>query len=464
MANLDSNLNVYRAGESKSELVGRLSRETGSFEYDPAYLASNTAAPISYSLPLRAEGYDGPAARPYFEGLLPEGNPRSAAARLLEVCDDDYLSLLAGCGLECAGNIIVAGEDGWQGETGRLRPSCEEFVDVRNLVNDLASCEATARINGASHLALAGTQNKVGLFHDPSEHDLRRGWYRPTAGAPSTHVLKTAKRHNVPYLEFLCTRAAGMCGVPTVRVHLLDLGGPVLCSERFDRVWMGALPEGNRSGGNRSEGGEEPRLVRLHQEDLAQALGLLPSSKYAELEGGTARTIAASIRERSANPDADLKAFARLSLFNYLVGNCDNHLKNLSVVFAPDSRTAGSHGMRLAPAYDIFCTTWFPAISREMGMALGGERDIDAIGPEHLAAFAQDIGLNPAHFAEMCGELAGRIDGAIDRAAHGAEGDFDELAWKAEDLHEDIAPRRRVLERAAGAAQDERRRSRYFDD
>ncbi len=437
----DDRLDVYRAGSERLELVGRISRKTGGFEYDPAYLAGSSAAPVSCSLPLRTEGYGGAAARPYFEGLLPEGNPRSAAASLLQVRDDDYLSLLAEYGLDCAGDLVVAGEGGRLREEGQPAPG-HEPVDVGDLANDLASCEATARINRVSRLSLAGTQNKVGLFHDPGEADLRKGWYSPAGGAPATHVLKTSERHNVPYLEFLCTRAAGTCGVPSARVHLVDLGGPVLCSERFDRAWTGTRPEG----------GAKPDLVRLHQEDLTQAFGLPHGSKYAELEGGTAKAVATFIRERSANPLADLEAFARLSLFNYLIGNCDNHLKNISVIYAPDRDAAGSRGMRLAPAYDIFCTTWFPGISREMGMALGGERDIDAIGPAHLVAFAQDIGLASERFATMCATLAAHVDGAIDQAARDAAADFDELEWKAEDLHEDIAPRKRVLERAAKEA------------
>lgn len=182
----------------------------------------------------------------------------------------------------------------------------------------------------------------------------------------------------------------------------------------------------------------------MHQEDFAQAFGLLPISKYAELEGGTAKTIASFIRRSFAHPIADLEAFARLSLFNYLVGNCDNHLKNLSILYGPNWRER-----KLAPAYDLVCTTWFPDISREMGMLLGGEGDIDAISPEHLVAFAREIKLPRTRFADMCTSLAGQVDVAIDQAVTDGAASLDELAWKAEELHEDIAPRKLILERAA---------------
>ena len=51
----------------------------------------------------------------------------------------------------------------------------------------------------------------------------------------------------------------------------------------------------------------------------------------------------------------------------------------------------------------------------------------------------------------MCSELAGRIDPAIDDVAAKGPAVFDELEWKAADLHEDIAPRKEVLMNIAGS-------------
>ena len=50
----------------------------------------------------------------------------------------------------------------------------------------------------------------------------------------------------------------------------------------------------------------------------------------------------------------------------------------------------------------------------------------------------------------MCSGLAGRIDPAIDDAAAHGPAVCDELEWKAADLHEDIAPRKKVLAKIAG--------------
>lgn len=118
----------------------------------------------------------------------------------------------------------------------------------------------------------------------------------------------------------------------------------------------------------------------------------------------------------------------------------------MSILYSPSRRE-----ISLAPAYDLVCTTWFPNLSREMGMLLGGEGHIDCIGAEHLSLFAKDIGLPTRRLRAMCSELAGRIDPAIDCAAARGPAVFDELEWKAADLHEDIAPRKEILVKIAGS-------------
>ena len=415
-------LGVYRVVDAATQLVGHLSMSDGSFAYDSSYLQAQTAGALSCSLPLCAESFSQDDARPYFEGLLPEGHARQAIAAALHVREENYLSLLAGYGFECIGDVIIASEN-------EALTSLYEPIDVTNLASDLGENKA-AEINAASRLSLAGTQNKVGLYHDPHSSCWETDWYRPLGGAPSTHILKTSPNRNVLYLEYLCTKASLSCGVPTANTRLLDLNGPVVCSERYDR--------------SPASDSHNAHVLRRHQEDFTQALGILPGSKYAELEGGTARSIAAFIRRRFSKPIEGIESFARLTLFNYLIGNCDNHLKNMSVLYSPNWREMG-----LAPAYDLICTTWFPNLSREMGMLLGGEGRIDCVEAEHLSLFAKDIGLPDRRLRAMCSELADRIDPAIDDAAAKGPAVFDELEWKAVDLHEDVVPRREVLMRAA---------------
>lgn len=127
-------LGVYRAIDAAVQLVGHLSMSDGSFAYDSSYLQAQTAGALSCSLPLSAKSFSQDDARPYFEGLLPEGHARQAIAAALHVREENYLSLLAGYGFECIGDVIIAREN--EVLTNRYEP-----IDVTNLASDLG--EAT---------------------------------------------------------------------------------------------------------------------------------------------------------------------------------------------------------------------------------------------------------------------------------------------------------------------------------
>lgn len=75
-------LNVWFFGEC----VGVLTQDEGylSFQYLPKWLESKNAKPLSQSLPLRIESFDDKISKPFFAGLLPEGDKRAAVANILE--------------------------------------------------------------------------------------------------------------------------------------------------------------------------------------------------------------------------------------------------------------------------------------------------------------------------------------------------------------------------------------------
>ena len=64
------------------ECVGAITQDEGylSFHYLPKWLESKNAKPLSQSLPLRAEPFDDKISKPFFAGLLPEGDKRVAVA------------------------------------------------------------------------------------------------------------------------------------------------------------------------------------------------------------------------------------------------------------------------------------------------------------------------------------------------------------------------------------------------
>lgn len=398
------------------------------FSYADEYRACAAALPLSESLPLRSEPYSQREFLPYFEGLLPEGEARAALASELKIPLSDSVSMLAACGCECIGDILIS-ESGEKTVDGGY-----EEIDGPAFRKLFSSDASVAAQNSASRLSLAGTQTKTGLAHLPGS-PMDEGWLKPKGYAATTHILKTSHLRDVPEIEFLCMTAAKSCGISSANVSLIESFNPVLAVERFDRV---AQYDGNRL-----------TVTRLHQEDLAQAFGIWPALKYNELESGSVKAIAAFLKARSLKPARDIAAFAQRLCFNYLVGNCDAHLKNYSLLSEPSTGT-GNY-VSLAPAYDFVCTTIFERFSREMAMELGGARLIDEATPDSLATLAGDLGITESALSRLIRQMPERIWTALEQAAKGKYGDvLESTPFIAEDLLADMAPRIKAVEDFCG--------------
>ena len=112
-----SNLRVSLYREGTVVRVGTIERNNtdGSiFRYLNEYADDSAAIPLSQSLPLSTDAYSEDQFRPYFEGLLAEGNAREALAAELHVRETDYLAILAQCGRDCIGDVIIEDAYAWQ--------------------------------------------------------------------------------------------------------------------------------------------------------------------------------------------------------------------------------------------------------------------------------------------------------------------------------------------------------------
>lgn len=421
-------LHIMRLEAFKPQPVGVIDvSDASSFRYLDEYLETPQAIPLSASLPLRREPFSEREMRPYFEGLLPEGAARTALAGELQLAADDYLSMLEACGKDCIGDVVVS-----ENPCADVEGSYED-VSLQQLDRLFANGQNAAAQNAASRLSLAGTQTKTGLAHLPwAATD--EGWLRPVGFAATTHILKASHLRDVPENEYICMKAAKECGIPTAEVALIDAATPVLSVERFDRVSCGD------SAGTLS-------VARQHQEDLAQALGVETASKYAEIEGGTVRAIAGFLRRHGASPVRDIANFAKMLCFAYVIGDCDAHLKNFSVLVRPTGDAAsGSYAVSLSPAYDFVCTTMFARFSRDMAMDFGGARAIDDVTPSTFARLADDLGISAGALAELARPIVCGLFDAIDQAEEGEFGDvLESTPYIADDMSEDIAPRLEML-------------------
>jgi serine/threonine-protein kinase HipA len=158
------------------------------------------------------------------------------------------------------------------------------------------------------------------------------GGARPKASFVHEDALWLAKfsakddEVDVPILECATARLATLCSIRTPEVKLVKLnkGRFVLLSKRFDRV------------------GSVTKAMRLHYLS-ASALLSIPY----ESSAGSYVALAQVIRRLSSHPKDDLIELFRRMVFNMVVDNSDDHIKNHGALFN------GNGQMRLSPAFDV---------------------------------------------------------------------------------------------------------------
>ena len=102
--------------------------------------------------------------------------------------------------------------------------------------------------------------------------------------------------------------------------------------------------------------------TKIHMIDMFQVLEAF--DKYR----GSMERIGKAIQEYADNTFLDLLRFYELTLFSYLTGNNDMHLKNFSMVQA-------SYGWALAPAYDLLNVSIVnPEDTEELALTIAGKK------------------------------------------------------------------------------------------
>lgn len=412
-------LHISRDYFGSAQLVGEIHLAKRTFTYHSDYLSSPHAGALSFSLPLQESPFTETEFRPYFEGLLPEGTARRALAEDLGAAEEDYLRLLSLCGSDCIGDVIIGDDFSLSNPT--YRPL--SHAELKELLSKSSSIAAA---NISSRLSLAGTQDKIGLFHD-NNTPIEEGWSLPHAGAPSTHILKTESIGRLSIVEYLSLSCAKACGLDVAETWILDLNNPVICSKRYDRPLK--------------KDGDQTAVQRLHQEDFTQAFGLLPGSKYNELSPSTIAVIAHFLQDHSPYPLRDIQSLAQLVCFNYAIGNCDNHLKNISLLYSDDWKQAS-----LAPVYDIVSTAYFPQFSREMGVHIGKASLLDDVTTHDFELVAQELGVHLSVVQGCCADIVKHAVPALRQAAASIAQTFSNAPYISDTLEEEVAGRLLVLE------------------
>jgi len=403
-------LNVYRNNKKVGLLDIEANEPFYGFTYDSEYLAIETAQPLSLSLPLTESRHSGSVAEPYFEGLLPEGDARDIISQRLGIPTGSSVKLLKALGRDCAGDIVIIDEDE---KLVYDYFNNQQYIFLSGGIKKIAQKprEEVPRLQEDMRLSLAGAQEKIALYHDP-ENDIKDGWYVPSQGAPSTHIIKPGLREafypSVTLNEFLCMRTAKNCGIQTANVYLLYPKTPVIIIQRYDRTIDENVVNGFKT------------VTRIHQEDFCQATGIKSSLKYEQDGGPGFRQIRDLLSMYAKRPFEDVLTVVKLAVFNYLIGNCDAHAKNFSLLYNDDG------SISLAPAYDLISSTIYDGrfgskLSRGMAMRIGMHENIDKINSEDFVIFARDISVRLQQIKIIGNELIEKLPTAFSQAVTEAE-------------------------------------------
>lgn len=289
----------------------------------------------------------------FLGGYVPEGSHRERMAAKRRIDKDDLFALLREFGGSIAGAVTL--EDPARSPRGGADYEPLREAELAQRLRQ-ALTDSDQGIPTDSRSTLPGYQPKVLAAR------MGEGWTSPVGRGHSTHILKPqvpARPHRL-YDEHYSHLLASAVGLSRYRSRIARAEDVTYLEiERFDR----------------EIDGDEVRLI--HQEDLAQALGLDwrdTDVKFQEPfwpddpKRATVRRIA---RALAAIPEAAdvLDAWVRQLVFHLVIGNNDAHAKNVALMHFP-GRT------ELAQVYDAVPNLFQDGrVSWNLALAVDGEFD-----------------------------------------------------------------------------------------
>ncbi|WP_420129021.1 HipA domain-containing protein [Longimicrobium sp.] len=383
-------------------VVGQVEPLPGSrlyrLRYSDAWMSDADAYPVSLALPLAAPEHEGLPVRHWLRGLLPDNEGRlQEIEREFGASRDDPYAMLAHVGEDCVGAVQFATPERVAAIVRGAALGGVEWLDdarLERLLRDVAArLSPDLRVAHTGQFSLPGALGKVALVCDP---DTDR-WGLPSGQRASTHILKPPLPGVVGHNEneHFCLRLARAAGLAAATSRVVRVGEQgAIAVERYDR---------------RPDARGEVR--RLHQEDMAQALGLDPALRYAGEGGAGIREIVRLLRDYATSDDVD--AFILGVAYAWITAGTDAHLRNFSLLIQP------GEDCRLAPLYDVASALGLITRSRQrrelrIAMAIGGTT---VLGDIDRAAWAREAELSrlPRRLLGEVGDLAARVAEAAPR-------------------------------------------------
>ncbi len=195
-------------------------------------------------------------------------------------------------------------------------------------------------------VAVTGVQPKLSLTVEPIPGDPTH-WRFTIVGLWGSFILKppTPEFEHLPENEDLTMHLAHHFNIRTAHHSLIRLksGELAYITKRFDR-----------------EDGK-----KLAVEDMCQLTETLTANKYRS----SIEKVAKTARGFVSSPGLSMLELFENTLFSFLTGNADMHLKNFSLI------TTSEGDIRWAPAYDLLCTKIaMPADEDESALTINGKR------------------------------------------------------------------------------------------
>jgi serine/threonine-protein kinase HipA len=353
--------------------VGRVQKDARGrlrFLYHDEWREAADAYPLSLSMPLGSREHSRSVIEAFLWGLLPDNeHVLTRWGTKFQVSPRNVFALISHVGEDCAGAIqFVAAE-----RVDAIRGGKEDKVDwldetdVADRLKALREDHAAWRLpRDTGQFSLAGAQPKTALLWQKNK------WGVPSGRVPTTHILKppTGEFDGHSENEHICLMLARDFGLPTAQSRVMRFKEEIaIVIERYDRQQVGN------------------NIVRVHQEDLCQARGIMPTKKYQNEGGPSALDVVDLLRSYSTNREADLQTFVAALGFNWIVGGSDAHAKNYSLLL-------GSRTVRLSPLYDVASIlpyNEFDLRKIKLAMKIGGEYKLTQIGLPEWQKFAREI-------------------------------------------------------------------------
>jgi serine/threonine-protein kinase HipA len=387
---LSKELIVFLSGRP----VGRVTQnERGKLEfvYDAVWRETRGSYPLSLSMPLAALEHPHESIEAYIWGLLPDNELVLARwAKNFQVSARNAFALISQVGEDCAGAVQFVRPERLEAvlQTGGDDIAWLDEAGIAERLRALKSDHSAWRRAGdVGQFSLAGAQPKTALLLQDGR------WGVPSGRIPTTHILKPPGHDFDGHAEneHFCLALARALGLPAATSSVVRFGDEVaFVTERYDRQ---VTARG---------------VIRVHQEDMCQAAGILPTMKYENEGGPGVRRIVELLRQSSSEADEDVWTFVDAIAFNWLIAGTDAHAKNYSMLIA------GAGQVRLAPLYDVASILPyddFDPMRIKLAMTIGGKYRLREISKRNWERLCEELALEPAEVFGRIREMAGRLPG-----------------------------------------------------